>query len=80
MIFSAQPIFPDSFEQPCFKLQPMVESVHGKFFKGQPTGRGHIKYTDTTNLDGNFIDGRLNGKVKLFDGMYLQIFRMFFTS
>ena len=60
-------IFPVDYEQPWFELQNGVKEVYGKFKKGQPEGKGHIRYEDGSRLEGTFIKGRMNGKVRLFN-------------
>ena len=49
----------DSKSKSCFALQPGIESLNAaRFFKGQPNGKGGIKYKDNTVLEGNFVKGK----------------------
>ena len=54
-----------------FKLQQGIAGVSGKFKKGQPEGKGLIKYTDGSTLQGTFLNGRINGKARLFTGYFM---------
>ena len=48
------------------KRFPTFSDVFGRFKKGQPEGKGHIVYKDGSTLHGHFVNGRINGKVRLF--------------
>jgi hypothetical protein len=68
---SSAKFFPVGVAEPWFKLQPGITGVSGKFKKGQPEGKGQIKYTDGSTLQGTFVNGRINGKARLFTGYFM---------
>ena len=70
---SSTKLFPVGVAEPWFKLQPGVTGVSGKFKKGQPEGKGLIKYTDGSTLQGTFVNGRINGKARLFTGYFMLL-------
>lgn len=54
-------------DEKCLEILPVIKSIYGNFKKGLPHGKGTIEYEDDgTFLEGNFVNGVLNGKVKVF--------------
>ena len=43
------------------------KDINAKFKKGKPEGKGSIKYKDGSTLQGTFVNGRINGKVRFFN-------------
>ena len=70
---SSEKLFPVGVAEPWFRLQPGITGVSGKFKKGQPEGKGQIKYTDGSTLQGTFVNGRINGKARLFTGYFMLL-------